>query len=94
MHYYEARSVKEIQDSLSKRAYAKKSQLRDHMSYLEKLANEISKRIAGELSEGEVAWGDKNDLRKVRGVYEELQVLHDSLEKEKIGKESKAKGLF
>jgi len=83
MEYYEACSVKEIQQILLTKKYDTKKQVREHLKYLENLASEITKRFNGEIEMGNMGWEHKNDLRKVKSVYIELQNVLEDMEKEK-----------
>ena len=65
MEYYEARSLKEIKVLLRQKGYKSKSRVRDHISFLENLADKINTRIKDEIECGEVAWKEKEDLKKV-----------------------------
>ena len=94
MEYYEACSLKDIQEHILKKKYEKKSQVREHLEFVEHLANTVTKRLQTEIEFGDLAWSQKNDLRRVQEVYQELQGVMQEMEKEKILKDVKPKGLF
>ncbi|MEA3430015.1 MAG: hypothetical protein U9R08_01960 [Nanoarchaeota archaeon] len=95
MEYYEARSLKEIKVMLHKQGYKSKSKVREHISFLEHLADKINHRIREEIDCGDVAWKEKEDLKKVHDVFQALCGELNTLELAKAGKSSsKFKGLF
>ena len=94
MEYYEARSLKEIKVMLHKQGYKSKHKVREHLSFLENLADKINHRIKEETSFGDVAWKEKEDLKKVHNVFQALCDELNKLEVAKIDSQNKPKGLF
>ncbi|MBW3003040.1 hypothetical protein KY328_04445 [Candidatus Woesearchaeota archaeon] len=95
MEYYEARSIKEIKLLLKQKGYRSKSKVRDHISFLEDLADKINRRIKDEIEVGEVAWKEKEDLKKIHEVFQALCTELNQMELAKMDQPpSKYKGLF
>lgn len=94
MEYYEARSLKEIKVMLKKQGYKSKSKVREHLSFLENLAGKINKKIKDEVDVGDVAWKEKEDLKKVHEVFQALCGELNQMELKKMDKVSDHKGLF
>jgi len=94
MEYYEARSLKEIKIMLKNKGYKSKSKVREHMSFLENLAGKINKKIRDETECGEIAWNEKEDLKKVHEVFQSLCTELNQLELSKMEHQPKYKGLF
>jgi hypothetical protein len=94
MEYYEARSLKEIKVMLRSQGYRSKHKVREHLSFLENLADRINHKIKEETSYGDVAWKEKEDLKKVHNVFQALCDELNKMEAAKLGSQNKHKGLF
>lgn len=94
MEYYEARSLKEIKVLLNQKGYKSKTRVREHLSFLENLADKINRRIQDEIECGEVAWKEKQDLKNVHDMFQALCTELNQLELAKMDHISRTKGLF
>ena len=80
MEKYERDSLKEIKVKLAERGYRDAIEVREHMLFLERLADKMQAKISCEVEEGETGWNLKRDQKRVLNTFELLGRLLDKLE--------------
>lgn len=95
MEYYQARSLKLIEKMILSKRYAKKSQVRDHLSFLGNLANNLNEEINELKSNGVLPWQKELELNRVKDIYSKLNQELINLESSSFTDDkSVRKGLF
>lgn len=94
MEYYQAVSIKFIERMLLMKEYRKKSQIRDHISFLENLANRLNEDIIEQKANGILPWEIEAELRKVKELFGKLNDELAKLESVRMDKEPHMKDLF
>lgn len=52
--------------------YSKKSQMRDHLKFLQNIANDFNDKIIQQKQEGIICWETEVDLKKVQALFIKL----------------------
>jgi len=74
--------------------YKKKSQIRDHMGFLEHLANSLNEQITEQKSHGILPWETEYELKKVKELFMQLSEALHTLDAINLDRDSRRKDLF
>lgn len=94
MEYYHAVSMKLIEKTLISKQYSKKSQIRDHLRFLQNIANDLNEKIIEQKQEGIICWESEADLKKVQKLFMRLNAemaIHEEID---FNKDITRKDLF
>ncbi len=80
MEQYDRRSLDEVRNKIAQRAYRDGQEVRDHLLFLERLADKLQNKLHTEQSDGETGWSLNRDLTKVKDTFKILARLLDKLE--------------
>lgn len=72
MEYHYAISLKVIERMISTKEYKKKTQVREHLSFLENLANHINDKIKEQKEYNIICWEEEYDLNRVKQLFSKL----------------------
>jgi len=94
MEYYQAVSLKLIERMLLGKEYRKKSQIRDHLGFLEHLANSLNEKVLEQKNNGILPWETEYELKKVRELFMKLSEELHNMDLIDLDKNSRRKDLF
>lgn len=80
MEQHDRSSVLEIKKKIAARGYESSFEVREHLLFLERLADKLQMKLNAEQAEGETGWSLKRSLGKVSETYNILAILLDNME--------------
>ena len=74
---FDRESLDEIKGCLKKKSYTDRRMIKEHLEYLEQLANKVQLNITAEKGEGEVTWELEHDLIEIKDIFRRVEGVFD-----------------
>tara|TARA_Y100000034_G_C6596233_1_gene259214 strand:+ start:70 stop:369 length:300 start_codon:yes stop_codon:yes gene_type:complete len=77
---FERDSLQEIMKRIAEDSYKDPQELREHLLFVERLADKVQNKLLAQSEGGETSWNLKRDLKKVKDIFKVLCRILDKIE--------------